>query len=267
MLDADGLTFRYPRVPTDALAGVDLHASAGELLFLLGPNGSGKSTLFRVLLRLLRARTGTVTMDGAPLADLSPREVARRIAYIPQQESAAFNYTAWQTVLMGRTPHLDRVTQAPTPDDVAAARAAIATLRIEHLADVGLRSMSGGERQLVLIARAICQQASILVLDEPTSALDLGNQTLVLDELRRLADAGLLVVVSTHNPVQALQYGDRVVLLDAGRVVADGPPEAITSEALSDLYGTPVRVLTLDDPPGMRLCVPLPATDPERGTP
>lgn len=258
MLRIESVTYRYPRTPEPSLSDVSFEADGGELVFVLGPNGSGKSTLFRIVLQFLRPDEGSITVAGTPLRQLTPRDMARRVAYIPQQEVAAFNYTAWQTVLMGRTPHLGRVTQSPSPEDITAAERAMATLGIEHLAQKGMRSMSGGERQLVLIARALCQEARILVLDEPTSALDFGNQTLVLDELRALADDGLLVMISSHNPMHALQYADRVLLLKRGRIVASSGPDEITEQDLSVLYETPLRIVTLDDPAGLRLCVPVP---------
>jgi ABC-type cobalamin/Fe3+-siderophores transport system ATPase subunit len=266
-LAAHGLGFTYPRQPAPALADVDVSASAGELVFVLGPNGSGKSTLFKLLLGVLDPARGGVRIAGEDLRRLSARAVARRVAYIPQQEQSSFNYTAWQTVLMGRTPHLRGVNQNPGPADIAAAKEAMAELRIEHLAEKGLRTMSGGERQLVMIARALAQQTPMMILDEPTSALDFGNQALVLDHLRQLADSGLLVLVSSHNPMHALQHADRILLLRGGRILGSGAPEDIGEAELSALYDTPLRIVTSPEVPGLRMCIADPAAARSRRSP
>ncbi len=259
-LRVTGVSFRYPgRSSRPALSDVSLSAEAGQVLFLLGPNGSGKSTLFRILLRLLRPDTGEITIAGHALDGLGAGALARLVGYIPQQATVSFNYSARDAILMGRTPHLGRLGQRPTAEDHAAVEAAMTGLAIEHLADQGMQDMSGGECQLVMIARALCQQSRILVLDEPTSALDFGNQARVLGEVRRLADEGYLVVVSSHNPQQALQYADRVLLLRAGRVLASVPVGEVTQEQLSTLYDTPLSVFSAPHDPLLRACVPLSA--------
>lgn len=260
LLDAAGVTFTYPRRERPAVAEVTFGAGAGEVVFVLGPNGSGKSTLFRLLLGLLAPSAGRITLDGADTAGLPARLLARAVAYIPQAEQVSFDFTAREVALMGRTPHLDRFAQRPAPADHEAVERALAALGIEHLAEVGVRSMSGGERQLVLLARALCQESRILVLDEPTSALDFANQSRVLDRLDLLADEGYLLVVSSHNPMHALTHAHRVLLLKQGRLIGSASPSELTERDLSELYDTPVRLLEARDVPGLRLCVPAAST-------
>lgn len=225
-LDATGVTFSYPRRRgvRPAIDRVTFSARAGELVFVLGPNGSGKSTLFKLLLGFLRPDAGRLALDGVDTASLPARALARRVAYVPQAEQVGFDFTAYEVALMGRTPHLDRFAQRPRPADHAAVEDALVTLGIEHLADTGVASMSGGERQLVLLARALCQEAHVLVLDEPTSALDFANQSRVLGRLAALASAGYLLLVSSHNPAHALAHADRFLLLRHGRLIGDTTP-------------------------------------------
>lgn len=259
LIEATGLSFCFPgrhRSRAYAVEEVSFTAGAGQLIFLLGPNGSGKSTLFRLLLGHLRPTRGTVAVAGMATAGLPARELARRIAYVPQSEPAAFDFTARDVALMGRTPHLARFGQRPTRKDVDAAEAALDWLGITALSDVGIRSMSGGERQLVFLARALCQESRIVILDEPTSALDFANQTRVLGRLERLAREGYLLIVSSHNPQHALTHADRVLLLKRGRLVGDSSPADLTEAALSDLYETPLLLREAKDAPGFRLCMP-----------
>ncbi len=256
MLRVTDLGFSYPASQgrRAALTDVSFSAEPGQVLFVLGPNGSGKSTLFRLLLRLLRPSRGRVDCDGVDLATLSHLEMARKLSYIPQQEPLAFNYRVRDVVLMGRTPHLRG--GRPGRDDHDIAMEALTVMRIDSLADRGMRTLSGGERQLVMIARALAQQASVMVFDEPTSALDFGNQTNLLRQVRRLAGLGYLVIVSTHNPMQALQYGDQLLLLREGRVLMSGAPGEVRETDLSELYGTRIRLFDTEEVPGLRICVP-----------
>lgn len=261
------LTYGYSRRPgPPAVAGVSFGAGSGRVVFVLGPNGSGKSTLFRLLLGVLAPDTGCIVIDGHDTAGLSVRRRARLVAYVPQAEEVAFDFTARAVALMGRTPHLSTLGRRVRPADEAVAEAALDTLGIGHLADVGVRSLSGGERQLVLIARALAQQARILVLDEPTSALDFANQTRVLTELRRLAASGLTLLVSSHNPMHALSHADEVLLLKRGKLVAHAPPADLTEADLTDLYETPLRLLRADGAPDVRLCVPAALAEPPDAT-
>lgn len=273
MLRFSQVSFSYPRArirrhrAVPVLSGLSFSAEAGRILFVLGPNGSGKSTLFRLVLGLLRTRHGSVGIDGDEVSKLSSSEIARRVSYIPQEYSVNFNFTVRQSVLMGRTAHMGTWSNRLTGHDHELAQQAMATMGIEGLAERGIRDLSGGERQLTLIARALCQRSRILILDEPTSNLDYGNQDRVLEELRRLADLGFLVAVSTHNPMHALHYGDDLLLLRQGQRIAFSPPQDVTESQLTALYDSPIRLISSPEAPGLRICLPARSTISSGGIP
>jgi iron complex transport system ATP-binding protein len=259
-VEITGLNFSYGR-GGHRLHDVSVRVLPGEACALLGPNGAGKTTLLRCLLGLLVPDRGTITIGGTDLAALSCRELARLVAYVPQTSSTVFPFTALDMVVMGRTPHLG-ITATPSAADRRAARSILAGLGIDHLAGRAFAQLSGGERQLALIARALLQEAPVLVLDEPTAALDYGNEVHVLTVLTELAAAGHTVLMTTHQPDHALTYATRAVLMRAGAIVADGPPEQIiTSDRLTDLYGTPIHVAQVPLPnpdPGIAYaCIPI----------
>jgi iron complex transport system ATP-binding protein len=250
-LEARTLGYGYPgRVVGRAL---DLSLGAGEVLCVLGPNGGGKTTLFRTLLGLLPAQAGEVLLEGRPLQSLHRGEVARRVGYVPQGHAAQFAFTVREAVLMGRTAHVS-LFASPGPADRDAADRAIAALGIQDLAGRVVTELSGGERQLAMIARALAQGARALVLDEPTASLDFGNQVRVLREIRRLAAEGYAVVFATHDPGQAFLAASRVLLLAHGGALRQGAPqEVITPENLRAVYGVEVRVAAVGD---ARVCLP-----------
>jgi iron complex transport system ATP-binding protein len=234
---------------------ITLELEPGEVLCLLGPNGGGKTTLFRTLLGLIRARGGRVLLDGKDLAHWSRREVAARIAYVPQAQQSLFPFTVHEMVVMGCTARLGAFAQ-PSAADHAVADEALQTLGIDHLAARPVTEISGGERQMTLIARALAQQSTIVVMDEPTASLDFGNQVRVLEQIRRLADGGKSIVLSTHDPDHALLCGDRVALLHGGRLVALGPTdETVTAANLKRIYGVDVVVAYVPEL-GRRACSP-----------
>lgn len=235
--------------------GITLEARAGEVLCLLGPNGSGKTTLFKTLLGLISPLAGAVVIDGDPIDRLDRRALARRIGYVPQAHAAQFPYLVEDIVVMGRTAHMGLFSK-PSREDRDRARAALASLGIEDLADREYTRISGGQRQLVLIARALAQDAPAIVLDEPTASLDFGNAVLVLSEVRRLADRGLVVVLSTHDPDHALGIGDRVAFLHEGHLKACGEPaEILTAGLLEEVYRVAVRIERLSS--GQTVCAPV----------
>jgi len=234
--------------------GVTFSLAQGETLAVLGGNGAGKTTLFRTLLGLLPIRGGSIDIDGAPLASLTAPARAARIAYVPQQHVPAYAFSVADAVLMGRVSRIGTFAR-PGQHDRAAAAEALATLRIGALADRPVTEISGGERQLVMIARALAQQAPIIVLDEPTASLDFGNRVRVLRELDRLRARGMTILFSTHEPDQALAHADRALLLVDGKpLVLDSVDRALTAANIERVYGTPVRLVALDT--GRYACIP-----------
>ena len=246
--------YRGRRVGSD----ISLALEAGEVLCLLGPNGSGKTTLFRTLLGLLPAQGGQVALDGADLVSRARDEVARLVSYVPQAHAAFFPFTVEEVVLMGRTAHLG-VFSSPSRHDREVARATLERMRLAPLADSIYTRISGGERQLTLIARALAQEARIVFMDEPTANLDFGNQVRVLEHIQSLARSGIGILLSTHDPDQAFLCATRVAMLHEGRLARLGPPdEVITSGSLKQIYGVDVAVTRVSLPGGgeRRVCVP-----------
>jgi iron complex transport system ATP-binding protein len=225
-----------------AVDGVDLEVRAGELVALVGPNGAGKSSLLRALSGDHHSgAAGRVTVDGVALADWAPGDLARRRAVLPQAVAVGFPFTGDEVVAMGRAPWA-RTAEAELDDVVVAS--ALAELECTHLADQPVTTMSGGERARVALARVLAQSAQLLLLDEPTAALDLHHAEHVLAVLRRRTADGDAVVVVVHDLGAAAAHADRIVLLDAGRVVADGPvTEVLTPDLLSRTYRHPIDVL------------------------
>jgi iron complex transport system ATP-binding protein len=239
MLDVRDLAFGFgSRRVGEA---VTFTLAAGETLAVLGGNGAGKTTLFRTLLGLLPPQHGRVAVDGNDVAALAPSERARHLAYVPQQHVPAYGFSVLEAVLMGRASRLSTFAR-PGESDKAAAFDALERLGIATLSARPVTELSGGERQLVLVARALAQQAPILILDEPTASLDFGNRARVLGEVDRLRGGGLTIVFSTHEPDHALAHADRALLLAEGRPLAlDAVERALTAENVERLYRVAVR--------------------------
>jgi iron complex transport system ATP-binding protein len=253
-LEVRGVSFAYAG-GASVLQEVSFRTRPGALLAVLGPNGAGKSTLFRCILGLLSGYSGDVLLDGAPLRRISTAVLARKAAYVPQSHQPSFNYSVFDMVLMGTTAQIGRMS-APGPRQAALAVEALERLGIAHLQRRGYTQISGGERQLVLIARALAQQAALIIMDEPTANLDYGNQMLVLSQIKALTRAGYSVIQSTHSPDHAFMFADEVITLQQGRVTAAGPPaEALTAERIKELYGVNVRVRR--DERGVCACTPV----------
>jgi iron complex transport system ATP-binding protein len=219
------------------LQDVSLKLRLGETVSLLGPNGSGKTTLLKILLGLKQPVSGQVLLDGKPLRQLGHRLAATKLAYVPQDHAMVFPYRVLDVVLMGRLPHLGFF-GGYRAEDHALARQALEKMGIAHLSARPYNEISGGERQLALIARALAQGAKMLIMDEPVSGLDYGNQLLLLSRLKTLGDAGYAVLHSTHYPDHAQLISTRVLMLKNGRLIADGKPQdVINEENIFGLYG------------------------------
>jgi iron complex transport system ATP-binding protein len=252
MLEVSNLAFGFPgrTVGRD----VSFALGDGEVMCVLGPNGGGKTTLFRTLLGLLPPHGGNVSLEGVSLHSLSRREIAQRIGYVPQGHSAYFAFTVLDFVLMGRTAHVG-VFSVPGRKDRDVAGRVLESLGIAALAQRPVTEISGGERQLALVARALAQEPRLLVLDEPTASLDFGNQVHVLQKISALAATGISILFSSHDPDHAFLTSQRALLLAEGRALEIGPPaQVIRPDSLQRLYGVSVEVLPLAG--GRHTCLP-----------
>ena len=252
ILSGHGLTIGYP----DHIVGrgINVAVETGEVLALLGPNGGGKTTLLKTLLGLIDAKAGEVRLDGKPLDDFSIQERARIVAYVPQVHVGTFAFTVEAVVLMGRTAHGNLFSRPSAHDHEIAARS-LERFAISHLSQRPYTQISGGERQLVLLARALAQEPQFIVLDEPTASLDFGNQGKVMAEIRALAASGHGVLFTTHDPNHALRAADRAFLLRDGTQLAAGHvAEVLNKTQLEALYRA--RVETVVDHAGNTAFLP-----------
>ena len=255
MLQADNVRFAYES--RRILDDVSLQIPRGTIVGILGPNGSGKTTLLRLLSGTRTPASGTVSLEGTPLSQLSRRAVARRIAVVPQETQLAFEYTVLEMVLMGRHPHLG-VFALEGPDDFAAAREALRTTGTEHLESRAFSTLSGGEKQRVVIAAALAQASDILLLDELTASLDLGYQLEVASLVARLnRECGVTIAISTHDLNLAASVCRQIVLFRDGRVLAQGSTsDVLTPENVRRLYDVDADV-HVHGPTGHLVVVPM----------
>lgn len=250
MLEVKDASFAYP-AGRPLFQQLSLTLAAGQVLCVLGPNGAGKSTLLRCLAALMPVSHGSIQIDGRALDSLSRREMGRLIGFVPQSHSTVFAFTARMVAEMGRAAHL-RWTAGPSEKDAAIALNALTRLGIQALADKPYPELSGGERQLVLLARALAQQPRLLILDEPASHLDFANQARVLELLQGLAAEGLAVIMTSHDPSHAFLAADQTLILVPGQPAWVGPTDSIVTEArLSAAYGSSVRIVRVE---GRTLC-------------
>ncbi len=252
-----GASFRYG--PHEVFSGIDLDVFRGELLSILGPNGCGKSTLLRCLGGTLPLAAGSVRLDKADLSSLDAGTRARRIGFLFQNHTPTFPFPVLEVVSMGRAPHLG-LFAVPSPKDIALAEQALGRVGILHLKDRPYTEVSGGERQLVLLARTLAQQPDIILLDEPTSHLDLRNQVHSLKMIAELAAQGVTMIMTTHDPNQALQFPGRVIMMKPGGTILVGlASEVITGAELTSTYGVDITVLEAPRRDGrgeIKLCSP-----------
>jgi len=247
------LRFQYGSHP--ALQGVSFAVHSGRLVSVLGPNGAGKSTLLKCMMGLAKGYTGDIALDGHNVRGLGSKALSKLAAYIPQSHAPAFHYTVLDMVLMGTTARLSPIS-SPGRRERETALAMLEKLGMEAYAGRDYTRISGGERQLALIARALAQRSRVFLMDEPTANLDYGNQMRVLTRMRGLAEEGYTILQTTHNPELACFFSHDVLAMRKGRVIAQGAPrETLTAELMQALYGVRVRVESLYGG-GVRICVP-----------
>ncbi|MCG8551118.1 MAG: ABC transporter ATP-binding protein [Desulfobacterales bacterium] len=251
MLKVNTLSFSYGRHPV--LEDISFQIKTGELCALFGPNGTGKTTLFKCCLKFLNPDSGTVRINGKDIRRLTPKQMARLVAYVPQAHHCAFHFTAGQIVLMGRTPHLNRFF-TPGARDRKLADHAMQVLDISHLADTAFNRLSGGQQQMVLIARAIAQQTGLIFLDEPAAALDFKNQIRLWQTLQHIAEQGTAILACTHDPNHVSWFCHSTVVLDRSQLLAKGPPgQVMTQEMMDRIYGDTCQVKDFN---GLKIMVP-----------
>ena len=252
-VEVSNLSFSYgDRLIIDK---INFYVEDGQLISVLGPNGVGKSTLFRCILGLLRDYTGKIFLTGKDIKKLSTGEMAKLIAYIPQSHYPSFNYSVFDMVLMGTAVQISSLS-SPGKKQIELVNRALDKMGIYHLKERGYMQISGGERQLVLLARALVQEAKILVLDEPTSNLDFGNQIKVMLQIKNLAKEGYTIIQSTHNPDQTFLFSDKIIAMKGGRIIKYGKPDDIISnDLIQSLYDVDVEIQSLYDDK-IRVCIP-----------
>lgn len=251
-LEIEKLSFTYP-CGRRILEDVSFSVEPGAVCGLFGPNGSGKSTLFRCCLGLLAGSSGHVRIAGDDTRTLDARELARRVAYVPQESRLRFPFLVRELVAMGRTPHL-RGLFGPSRADARIVAEAMEKAGVAALAETPCTELSGGQRQLVALAKALAQEAPVMMLDEPASALDFSNQILIWQTLRAIAGKGVAVLVCSHDPNHMLWFCDQAAVLHEGRLLASGPcKETLTPHLLRRLYDIPLEI---SNPGGLAMIHP-----------
>ncbi|WP_406658298.1 ABC transporter ATP-binding protein [Methanolobus sp. ZRKC2] len=232
---------------------MSFNVEEGQLCGLFGPNGCGKTTLFKCCMKFLKYSKGSVVMDGVDIGDCRIEDMAKIVAYVPQEHKPPFPYLVKEVVLMGRTPHLGAFFGIRQVDKKKAWDA-LELLEISHLAEQPYNQLSGGQRQMVLIARAIAQETRIIFLDEPTSALDFRNQMGIWDLMRKISEQGITILACSHDPNHVSWFCDKVVVMNRNGIISQGPPDrVITEDILNDVYQDMCAVRSFD---GIRMVLP-----------
>jgi iron complex transport system ATP-binding protein len=254
ILDIKNAEFSY-NGKKSIFRNVNISVNRGDVLCILGPNGTGKSTLIKCMNSLLKIKSGKILLKDKNIYSINKTELAKIMAYIPQSNGSTFAYSVLDIVLMGRAPHLS-LTSVPGKNDYRIAEEALGSLGILFLKDKAYTEISGGERQLVLMARAIAQQPEILLLDEPTSHLDFGNQIRILKVINELSKRGLSVIMTSHFPDHAFLSSNKVAIMNQGTIIEMGKPEAVvTEENMKQAYGIDVKILDVDE--HRKACIPM----------
>ncbi|MDO4800058.1 MAG: ABC transporter ATP-binding protein [Bacillota bacterium] len=243
ILSVRDLSFRYPGASRLVLTDFRCGIAAGDFVAILGPNGSGKTTLLQTICTNLRPERGEIMIEGQSVRELSPKQLARRLAVVHQSLEYSFDFTVYDTVLMGRYPYLGRF-QGETEHDLRIVEEAMQATAVGHLRDNRLHGISGGERQRVMIARALAQEPEILLLDEPISHLDLKYQIEVMELCKRLNREGMTILMTLHDINMASRFADRIMILNEGRLLHSGSPEdTVTPERIASIYGVEVEIV------------------------
>lgn len=264
MIQVRDVEFSYGK--QKVLKGISFCMEKGEFVCVLGANGCGKTTLLKSILAFLTPQHGQVLLYGKDIHQMDERERARKIAYIPQYHTPPFPFTVRDVVLMGRTPHLSRICR-PTEKDCRIADESMERLGIARYANKSYTALSGGQRQMVVIARALAQQPDLLIMDEPTASLDFGNQYLVLAQVKKLAREGMGVLMVTHNPDHAFYCADRIIAMEDGKILSMGDAGKVINEAvMKAVYHMPVKVRSVSLGEGLdaTICIPVPDLSPGR---
>jgi iron complex transport system ATP-binding protein len=257
LISVESLAFSYAEDGArPVFRDVSFAVAPGEVFCLLGPNGTGKSTLLKCVSNVLHGWQGTIRLEGEDITRMKPADVAKGISYVPQSQASPFPFLVHDIVVMGRAPHIN-VFSSPTRQDRDIALAALEMVGIRHLAERPCTMLSGGEWQLTLIARALAQQPRVMILDEPTSHLDMGNQMRILRVVRSLAEQGIGIIMASHFPDHAFIAATEAAILDRGRIVHQGKPDAIiTARNLETAYGIVVKVLPVGEGVDRKACFP-----------
>ena len=253
LFEVKNISFKYEN--EEIFSNISFSIKKGDVLCILGPNGTGKTTLIKCLNGLHDIDDGEILINGSDIKKLSFREISKHIGYIPQSHIPSFPFKVFDVVLMGRAPYLN-LTDSPKKEDEKIVLDSLKTLGIEYLKDKEYTNLSGGERQLVFLARVLCQKPDILILDEPTSHLDFGNQIKLLEIIENLSKKGLSIIMSSHFPDHAFLSSTKVAIMKDKKFIDFGTPDdVITEENLKKAYSIDVKLIDLDDE--RKICVPL----------
>ena len=255
LVDVKNISFSYEKDSPIVFENISFSIEKGDVLCVLGPNGTGKTTLIKCINGLHKVNEGEIYLNGANIQTLSFRDISRIVGYIPQGHVPSFPFSVFDVVLMGRSPYVN-ITASPKERDKEIAMNALETLGIEDLKDKSYTNLSGGERQLVFLARVLAQEPDLLILDEPTNHLDFGNQIKLLEIIEQLSKLGLAVMMSSHYPDHAFLAASKVAIMKDKNFIDFGTPDEVLSEEnLKRAYGIDVKLIELDD--GRKICVPL----------
>lgn len=245
--EVENLTYIYPGSDRKVLDGASLKLGEGEILCILGPNGAGKTTLLNCMAGLLEPKAGSIQLCGQDLAGMGERDIAKLVGYVPQLHTPAFDYRVLDFVLMGRAPKTG-IFGRPSAQDEEFCLQVLESMNLAHLAEKSYQQISGGERQQLLIARAVVQEPKVILFDEPTAHLDYGNQHRVLKRIQKMARDGYSVVITTHNPDHALLLNDKVAIVGKdGKIMQGNSQEILTEELLCKIYETDLKLMWIEE--------------------